>query len=37
MTAYENEQLILAEMRTGQNRKEQIVFRKEAIHDSGIA
>jgi hypothetical protein len=37
MTAYENEQLILAEMRTRQNRKEQTEFRKEAIHDSGIA
>jgi hypothetical protein len=37
MTMYHNEQLTLAEMRTGQNRKEQTEFRKEAIHDSGIA
>jgi hypothetical protein len=37
MVAYENEQLTLAEIRTGQNRKEQIEFRKEASHDSEIA
>jgi hypothetical protein len=37
MTTYSNEQLTLAQMRTGQNRKEQTEFTKEAIHDSGIA
>jgi hypothetical protein len=36
MTMYHNEQLTLAEMRTGQNRIEQIEFTKEAIHDREI-
>jgi hypothetical protein len=37
MVACQNEQLTLAQMKTGQNRIEQIEFRKEASHDSGIA